>query len=204
METTCKELELGASSTSVYEIPGEPAIVINGMPNVVPSESSVPYFDTASDGELKRNVGFGEWLEGREVRKLFGEQFYSGTVTKYDRETGWYRVVYEDGDSEDLEWNELEEILLPLDIAIPLNALALKILKKSERSTHKKADTASTSRKSGGVGSKRKTMEGLHEITVTELQNEGQTNTNFWPGSTNQIELKESTLKHDHCTVSKT
>ncbi|KAI3832452.1 hypothetical protein MKW92_037559 [Papaver armeniacum] len=187
METPGKDLDLdlGASLTSVYEIPGEPAIVINGMPdlndlvveleisssssmsddelsagesvdekkpNVVTGASSVDVVKGDSSiavdikrdvEESKRNNGFGEWLQGREVRKLFGDEFYTGKVKKYDKEDGWYRVVYEDGDSEDLEWNELEEILLPLDIAIPLKSLAMKISKKSEKRTQKKGDTKS-------------------------------------------------------------
>ncbi|XP_026425738.1 uncharacterized protein LOC113321966 [Papaver somniferum] len=186
METSGKDLnlDLGASLTSVYEIPGEPAIVINGMPDLNDlvveleiSSSSSMSDDELSDGdekkpnvvtggssvdgkmlgvaegdcsteadikrdveEPKRNAGFGEWLQGREVRKLFGDEFYSGKVKKYDKEAGWYRVVYEDGDSEDLEWNELEEILLPLDISIPLKSLAMKISKKSEKRTLKKGE----------------------------------------------------------------
>ena len=35
---------------------------------------------------------------------------------------GWYRWVYEDVDFEDLEWNELEEVLRPLDIIVPLQS----------------------------------------------------------------------------------
>ncbi|KAI3890900.1 hypothetical protein MKX03_033285 [Papaver bracteatum] len=200
METPGKDLDLdpGASLTSVYEIPGEPAIVINGMPdlndlvveleisssssmsddelsagesvdekkpNVVTGGSSVDgkkldvvKGDTAIDikrdvEESKRNTGFGEWLQGREVRKLFEDEFYTGKVKKYDKEAGWYRVVYEDGDSEDLEWNELEEILLPLDIGIPLKSLAMKISKKSEKRTQKKGDTKSEkqTRKKGDI-----------------------------------------------------
>ncbi|KAI3915843.1 hypothetical protein MKX01_013299 [Papaver californicum] len=204
METSGKDLDLdlGASFANVYEIPGEPAIVINGMPNLndlvlelevsssssmsddeisagesvdekkpnvvtggsstesvdgkkpnmVKGDSSTAAIDIKSDvKETKRNAGFGEWLEGREVRKLFGDEFYSGKVKQYDKEAGWYRVVYEDGDSEDLEWNELEEILLPLDIAIPLKSLAMKISKKSEKSTQSKGDTAS---RKGGRGAR--------------------------------------------------
>ncbi|KAI3965043.1 hypothetical protein MKX01_013974 [Papaver californicum] len=194
METSGKDLDLdlGASLVSVYKIPGEPAIVINGMPNLndlvlelgvstvdekkpnvltggcstesvdgkkpnmVKGDSSTAAIDIESDvEESKRNAGFGEWLEGREVRKLFDDEFYSGKVKKYDKEASWYRVVYEDGDSEDLEWNELTEILLPLDIAIPLKSLAMKISKKSEKPTQKKGDAGKGGRgarqQSGGM-----------------------------------------------------
>lgn len=128
-----KEHEIDASSARVSEIPGEPAIIINGVPDVCPSnDTSSPCnaITLAEDGEK----GFGEWLEGREVQKLFGGQYYSGVVTQYDKEAGWYRVVYEDGDSEDLDWHELEEVLLPLDIMVPLKTLALKTIRRTKRS----------------------------------------------------------------------
>ncbi len=33
-----------------------------------------------------------------------------------------YQVVYEDGDEEELEWKELEPILMPADVSIPANS----------------------------------------------------------------------------------
>ncbi|KAF6151203.1 hypothetical protein GIB67_037411 [Kingdonia uniflora] len=120
---------------NVFEIPGEPAIVINGVPYM----TSTHNFHTEPDPAISiPQLGFGEWIQGRKVRKLFGEQLYSGQVTNFDKKSCWYKVVYEDGDSEDLEWHELKEILLPLDINVPLKSLALKILKKNERTARKK------------------------------------------------------------------
>ncbi|KAK9289504.1 hypothetical protein L1049_007659 [Liquidambar formosana] len=147
----------------VYELSGEPAIVINGVPNVPPSDGTLVLCETASGAESHRNTGFGAWLEGREVRKLFGEQFYSGTVTKFDKESGWYRVVYEDGDFEDLDWDELKQVLLPLDITIPLKTLALKIIKKSQKPIYKsgKYVARSGNRRAKNVGSKGKTIEAV-------------------------------------------
>ncbi|XP_042482920.1 dirigent protein 17-like [Macadamia integrifolia] len=150
MEKTCQEEESGTSSAGVFEVPGEPAVVINGVPHVGCSDNASLQFGTSSNVESRQNTGFGEWLEGREVRKMFGEQFYSGTVTNFDRETGWYRVVYEDGDFEDLEWHELEGVLLPLEISVPLKTMALKILKKCEKPSHKPVKHAARSRKPRG------------------------------------------------------
>lgn len=45
---------------------------------------------------------------GGKVQKKFGDQLYIGEVTKFYKETGWYRVDYEDGDWKDLEWRELQ------------------------------------------------------------------------------------------------
>ncbi|XP_011621622.1 uncharacterized protein LOC18429552 isoform X1 [Amborella trichopoda] len=54
-------------------------------------------------------------MVGRKVRKKFGRKKYLGDVVSYDSGTHWFRVLYEDGDVEDLEREELKEILLPLD-----------------------------------------------------------------------------------------
>ncbi|CAO2839572.1 unnamed protein product [Amaranthus hypochondriacus] len=143
-----RESKLEAISPAVYDLPGEPAVVIDGVPEVplndeIINESTslaapVPRNEktgnSGSDTGKSRNTGFGEWLEGREVRKLFDDAYYSGTVIGFDKETGWYRVVYEDGDFEDLEWHELQDVLQPLDITMPLKSLVLKIIRKSQRS----------------------------------------------------------------------
>ncbi|MBA0625281.1 hypothetical protein Godav_010499 [Gossypium davidsonii] len=122
------------SDPGVYEIPGEPAVVINGVPKENPNcITLVPSKSNKEDNEPQKDKGCGEWLEGREVQKLFGERYYRGSVIQFDKETGWYRVEYEDGDSEDLDWNELEELLLPVDIAVPLKTLALKLLNKDQK-----------------------------------------------------------------------
>ncbi|KAH0884644.1 hypothetical protein HID58_060740 [Brassica napus] len=97
----------------IYEIPGEPAVVINGVPDEPKTESIIAKDEPKSSSAA--SIGCGEWLEGREVRKFFLGQYYSGTVTKFDKGTGWYMVEYEDGDSEELDWYELEEVLLPMD-----------------------------------------------------------------------------------------
>ncbi|CAK7342888.1 unnamed protein product [Dovyalis caffra] len=149
MDNTSKELEMESLPTGVFELPGEPAIVINGVPDISPSEGGLVFSSTIGDAESCRNTSqnaeflgnssFGEWLEGRGVRKLFGEHYYSGTVSLFDKETGWYKVVYEDGDSEELDWKELQEVLLPLDITVPLKSLALKIIKKSQKTVVNKS-----------------------------------------------------------------
>jgi hypothetical protein len=45
-------------------------------------------------------------------------------VAKYDSESNWYNAIYGDRDQED-EWRELEEVLLPLDITVPLKTLVM-------------------------------------------------------------------------------
>ncbi|GAB4856779.1 hypothetical protein Ancab_014697 [Ancistrocladus abbreviatus] len=157
MEDTKRNEELEYLSTGVYELPGEPAVIINGVPNIASSNGMLVSCNSQSVSETPRRTGFGEWLEGREVKKMFGDQYYSGTVTNYDKETGWYRVVYEDGDYEDLEWHEMREVLQPLDITVPLRTLALKLIKKGQKLSHgsgkkvvKSRNTMSTSGRGRG------------------------------------------------------
>lgn len=54
----------------------------------------------------------GVTLIGKPMRKVFSGKVYSGKVINYDRKTKFYKVRYEDGDQEDLEWSELEPTLL--------------------------------------------------------------------------------------------
>lgn len=136
---------LTTSATAVFEIPGEPAIVINGVPDIIPSNSTTTLCKASGTVETPQDSGFGEWLEGREVLKLFMGRYYSGTVLAFDKETGWFRVLYEDGDSEDLDWHELEEILLPLDVSVPLKSLAQRIVRKNKKLVHKSGKIVSNS-----------------------------------------------------------
>ncbi|KAL9178964.1 hypothetical protein ACHAXT_011937 [Thalassiosira profunda] len=45
---------------------------------------------------------------GKRVSKDFDGEVYSGTVKKYFPRKGWWNVVYDDGDKEDMEWEDLE------------------------------------------------------------------------------------------------
>lgn len=144
METACKEENPESLTSGVFKLPGEPAVVINGVPPITLSDGNLVLCETVSDIESHRNTIFGEWLVGRKVQKLFGEQLFNGKVIEFDKEAGWYRVVYGDGDFEDLEWHELQELLLPLDITIPLKALASKVIKKRQK--HSKNPGISVSR----------------------------------------------------------
>ncbi|KAI4349233.1 hypothetical protein L6164_009850 [Bauhinia variegata] len=145
MEGVKNQQQSNASVARVFELPGEPAIVINGVPDIIPSGSTIPFHNASSTVITQGNSNFGEWLEGREVLKLYRGQYYSGTVMEFDKESGWYRVLYEDGDSEDLDWKELEEVLLPLDVTVPLKTLAHKIVRRSKKAMHKSVQNVALS-----------------------------------------------------------
>ncbi|EYU41657.1 hypothetical protein ABFS82_10G038100 [Erythranthe guttata] len=162
MENKNNEDLMDYSMTEIFEISGEPAIVINGLPPPLSSSSSETNLIhcAVSDSKPQNIPGFGEWMEGREVRKSFGEEFFNGKVTQFDEEEGWYRVVYEDGDFEDLEWQELMEVLVPLDVNIPLKTLAMKIIKKRQKSSvQKSAKNKVRSRNDGSFDGKGKGKE---------------------------------------------
>nr|GEX55035.1 hypothetical protein [Tanacetum cinerariifolium] len=132
METTQKEDNTDSLTPGIYEIPGEPATVINGVPPVC-DNTCLLASEVESDIDLNVNQCLSGWLEGRDVQKLFEGKLYNGKVTTFDEELGWYRVVYEDGDFEDLEWHELQEVLQPLDVTISLKTLASKYIKKMQK-----------------------------------------------------------------------
>jgi len=114
-----------SEAESVIKVAREPAIIINGVPDLPPDCTAGALPEVKNDAKSQVDPHFGEWLEGRKVRKLFGDTYYVGKVVKYDSESNWYNVIYNDGDQEDLEWCELEEVLLPLDITVPLKTLVI-------------------------------------------------------------------------------
>uniref|UniRef100_A0A803NCV9 Uncharacterized protein n=1 Tax=Chenopodium quinoa TaxID=63459 RepID=A0A803NCV9_CHEQI len=122
------DCNLESLSAGIYELPGEPAVVINGVPNL-----------TAEDGNINQGI----------LTTVRLNKSASDVMTEFDKETGWYRVVYEDGDFEDLEWHELQEVLQPLDITMPLKSLALKIIHKNQKSEPGIETNAVPERKSG-------------------------------------------------------
>ncbi|CAA7406291.1 unnamed protein product [Spirodela intermedia] len=119
--------EAESSSSSVFQVVGEPAVCVNGLPEMSTDGSPPTPPSSMNHGEAPQEPYFGRWFEGREVYKLFGGRYYWGKVVDFDSEMKWYRVVYEDGDFEDLDQDELEEVLLPLDVFVPLEALFLNV-----------------------------------------------------------------------------
>lgn len=160
--------EAESSSSSVFQVVGEPAVCINGLPEM-PTNGSPPTPPSAmNDREAPHEPYFGRWFEGREVYKLFGDRFYWGKVVDFDSEMKWYRVVYEDGDFEDLDQDELEEVLLPLDVSVPLEGLFLNVWHRG-----KLGGGPAESRESKGV-----------DRTVRQLQS---TKVGFFPESRSPV-----------------
>ena len=59
-----------------------------------------------------KNHMVGQPVAGLEFAKHFGGHgVFKGTFTAFDKTTKLYHIVYEDGDEEDLDWNELAALL---------------------------------------------------------------------------------------------
>ena len=52
---------------------------------------------------------------GQRSRKKFLNKWYSGIITSWDGDNKLYHVKYDDGDSEDLDHDEMHECLLHLE-----------------------------------------------------------------------------------------
>ncbi|XP_024533525.1 uncharacterized protein LOC9637453 isoform X1 [Selaginella moellendorffii] len=96
------QAERGSVSTESIQAASEEAATESVSRRVVRSKSS-------SGNEN----GFS--LIGRETRKVFKGRNYIGKVIEFDPEAKFYKVVYEDGDSEELEWKELKATLVSND-----------------------------------------------------------------------------------------
>ena len=48
---------------------------------------------------------------GRRIKKKFGNDYYVGDITEYDKP--YFHVLYEDGDEEDLNLNQVKKFLIP-------------------------------------------------------------------------------------------
>ncbi|GLJ38856.1 hypothetical protein SUGI_0791930 [Cryptomeria japonica] len=132
MENNHEELVNGASAANVVPIRGEPAVVINGVPDPSPdfvNENVARQPVTECAAESIGPYGQGEWLKGRKVLKKFGRKYFKGKVQNYDPETNWYMVIYEDGDREEMELQDLQMVMLPLDIRSPLETWLMKLAK---------------------------------------------------------------------------
>ncbi|WMV51426.1 hypothetical protein MTR67_044811 [Solanum verrucosum] len=122
----------------VFEIPGEPAVVINGLPPISSSVDTFSPFPTVTDAvEESLDTVIGPWFEGREVRKLFGNKYYYGEITEFGEEVGRFKVKYENGNVEELEWNELDQVLQPLNLNIPLATIFTESIRRKQRSIQK-------------------------------------------------------------------
>jgi hypothetical protein len=65
---------------------------------------------------------------GRRIHKKFGRKMIPATITAWDAEHDLYHVKYDDDDSEDLDINEMQRSLVPID-----NYVGRRLEKRFER-----------------------------------------------------------------------
>ena len=61
----------------------------------------------------------GAELVGSRVKKWFETKYYNGTVTEFDEEHKWYKVMYDDGDKEEMNLKEIRKHLTELPPSSP-------------------------------------------------------------------------------------
>ncbi|KAH0722758.1 hypothetical protein KY290_005406 [Solanum tuberosum] len=116
----------------VFEIPGELDVVINWLPPISSSVDTFSPLPTVTDAaEESLDTVIGPWFEGSEVRKLFGNKYYYGEITEFDGEVGRFKVKYENGNVEELEWNELDQVLQLLNLNISLATISTRRKQRS-------------------------------------------------------------------------
>lgn len=66
------------------------------------------------DDRLKSNVDGPQWPIGTCISNFFEDHddYFNGYVAGYDTKTGFYRIVYDDGDSEEFDLNEMKKHVL--------------------------------------------------------------------------------------------
>jgi len=69
---------------------------------------------------------------GRRIHKKFGRKMIPATIISWDAEHNFYHVKYDDDDSEDLDINEMQRSLVPID-----NYVGRRIEKRFERKWYK-------------------------------------------------------------------
>jgi len=122
--------------------------------NVDVSNSVPGFHDSAKSDSLESSQkitpaeGGGIALIGRKTKKDFGGQVYEGEVIDYDYKAKYYKVKYNDGDEEELEWTELNPTLVhayqkPLSFKSMLRARNMAARPKvQDQSTSSKDDAS--------------------------------------------------------------
>jgi hypothetical protein len=69
------------------------------------------HLDEESDSVLSGGDSGSRWPIGTKVLKQFGAEWFEGAILRYDGEDELYWILYDDGDSEDMELQEVEKAI---------------------------------------------------------------------------------------------
>lgn len=149
-----KNLTENRVSTRRSSVPSAINLEAVSVSNVDVSNSIPGFHDIVKSDSLESSQkdtpvqGGGIALIGRKTKKDFGGQVYEGEVIDYDYKAKYYKVKYEDGDEEELEWTELNPTLVhthqkPLSFKSMLRARNMAARAKvQDQSTSSKDDEA--------------------------------------------------------------
>lgn len=99
-------------------------------------------------------------IKGKKVMKKFGKKNFMGDVVDYDPESKWFKIVYEDGDEEDLEVGEVKPLLVAPGILSASSKKRVHTDKGADESSKKslkkpkKSGTPNSAKKGKGSGAK--------------------------------------------------
>lgn len=99
------QIQVEGDANVPAEVPEIQPVLQVGAPTAQPGKG-----ETGPQGEVV-DAGAGQAMVGQAVKKKFNNRNFVGEVKSYDETTEWYKVEYEDGDEEELTWQELEPIL---------------------------------------------------------------------------------------------
>ena len=76
------------------------------------TSTKVQFFSDSSEEESKEESEASPSLMNKNILKTFDGVFYVGKVQSYDSKSGWYTVLYEDGDEDEMSEDEVRQWLL--------------------------------------------------------------------------------------------
>ncbi|XP_020528981.1 uncharacterized protein LOC18443927 isoform X2 [Amborella trichopoda] len=119
-----------------------------------------------------RFYGDGDLLVGRKVSKKFGGATFMGKVLSFDSIYDWYK--YEDGDEEDLEWSELEPIMVKSTKS--RNRRSLFSLTRAKRASSSDSEASQSTNGINGISSEKdQSFPDYREIEEHKLPTDDQT-----------------------------
>jgi hypothetical protein len=107
------------------------------------------HLDEESDSVLSGGDSSSRWPIGTKVLKQFGAEWFEGAILRYDVEDELYWILYDDGDSEDMDFHEVEKAIADY---------------KSHHPEESKDDTVTSLEPSASVAA---ASAALSEVTVT-------------------------------------
>lgn len=102
LQTSCREPNRDATSETAMDVQVDPG---------VHTSMNTPVCYSCTLNEAKSTP---QMLKNRAIRCMDGNKYVEGTVSEYDVGRKKYRIVYDDGDEQELTLREVWKYLIPL------------------------------------------------------------------------------------------